>query len=365
VAEETLMLMRRVLDRYVTREFLRLFTGFVIAAPMLFILGDLTDNIDKYMEKGLTLQRIGLGYVYQFPLFMLYSFPIAALIATIFTVGNMTRHSEMAAAKAGGISFFRVLAPLPILGVLLTIAGVVLSEVVPIAEQARARVHGEKRGDRTARQDFVYRARDGAAYSIRYLEVEQGRIDGLNIHRQGDEVTNPTISIVADEATYDEKTGEWTLINGYERKLMGPGKETGKAFRELKAGLRETPKELLAEPLEPEEMRYKELGEFIETMQRSGVSPLDLQVERAQKIAIPVATLIIILFAAPLANKSQRSGPAYGMGVALGITVMYLMAFRLSAAAGATGALPTEVAAWLPNVVLLLLSGVMLTRVRT
>lgn len=359
------MLMRRVLDRYVTREFLRIFTMFVIAAPMLFVLGDLTDNIDKYMDKGLTLDRIGLGYVYQFPLFMLYSFPIAALIATIFTVGNMTRHSEMAAAKAGGISFFRVLAPLPILGVLLTVAGIALSEVVPIAEQARARVHGEKRGDRTARQDFVYRSRDGAAYAIRYLDVEQGRIDGLNIHRQGDEVKNPTVSIVADEATYDQKTGEWTLMTGYERKLMGPGKETGKPFKEMKAALRETPQELLAEPLEPEEMRYKELGDFIETMQRSGVEPLDLMVERAQKIAIPVATLIIILFAAPLANKSQRSGPAYGIGVALAITVMYLMAFRLSAAAGATGALPTEIAAWLPNVVLLVLSGVMLTRVRT
>ncbi|MGQ0563232.1 MAG: LptF/LptG family permease [Gemmatimonadota bacterium] len=357
--------MRRVLDRYVTREFLRLFTLFVIAAPMLFVLGDLTDNIDRYMDRGLTLDKIGLGYVYQFPLFMLYSFPIAALIATIFTVGNMTRHSEMAAAKAGGISFFRVLAPLPMLGILLTVAAIGLSEVVPVAEQARARVHGEKRGDRQARQDFVYRSRDGSAYAVRYLNVEAGRIDGLTIHRQGDEVENPTVSIIADEAVYDEKTGTWTLMNGYERRLMGPGKETGSAFAEKQAILRETPQQLLAEPLEPEEMRYQELGEFIETMQRSGIEPRDLMVERAQKIAIPVATLIIILFAAPLVNKSQRGGPAYGIGIALGITVMYLMAFRLSAAAGATGALPTTLAAWLPNAILLVASGALLTRVRT
>ena len=358
------MLMGRVLDRYVTREFLKLFILFVIAAPMLFILGDLTDNIDKYMDRGLPLSRVGMGYIYQFPLFMLYSFPIAALIATIFTVGNMTRHSEMAAAKAGGISFFRVLAPLPLLGILLTGAGIVLSEVVPIAEQARARVHGEKRGDRQARQDFVYRSREGSVYAIRYLDVENGRIDGLNIHRQGDETKNPTISIVADEATYNPKSG-WLLLNGYERRLMGPGKETGAQFVEKKVNMQETPEELLAEPKEPEEMRYKELGEFIETMQRSGVEPRDLMVERAQKFAIPVATLIIILFAAPLANKSQRGGPAYGIGIALLITVMYLMLFRLTAAAGATGAMNTNLAAWLPNLILLVAGAGLLTRVKT
>lgn len=358
------MLMQRVLDRYVTREFMRLFLLFVIAAPMLFMIGDLTDNIDKYMDRDLSMRNIGLGYIYQFPLFMLYSFPIAALIATIFTVGNMTRHSEMAAAKAGGISFFRVLAPLPILGVLLTFAGIGLSEVVPVAEQTRARLHGEKRGDRQARQDFVYRSREGSVYAVRYLDVENGRIDGLTIHRQGDEEQNPTISIVADAAAFDADSG-WTLTNGYERKLMGPGKETGGPFAALKIDLKETPEELLAEPKEPEEMRYKELGDFIETMQRSGVEPRDLMVERAQKIAIPVATLIIILFAAPLANKSQRSGPAYGIGVALLITVMYLMMFRLSAAAGATGAMPTQLAAWLPNGILLVASGWLLTRVRT
>jgi lipopolysaccharide export system permease protein len=358
------MLMRRVLDRYVTREFLRLFILFVIATPILFVLGDITDNIDSYMDRGLTFRHIGLGYIYQFPLFMLYSFPIAALIATVFTVGNMTRHSEMAAAKAGGISFFRVLAPLPILGIILTLVGIGMSEIVPLGEQARARIHGEKQGRRTARQDFVYRSREGSVYAIRYLDVENGRIDGLTVHKQGDEIENPTISIVADMALYDKDTG-WTLMNGYERRLMGPGKESGKAFDELRIALRDTPEELLAEPKDPEEMRYMELGEFIETMQRSGVEPRNLMVERAQKIAIPVATLIIILFAAPLANKSQRGGPAYGIGIALLITVLYLMMFRLSAAAGATGAVNTTVAAWLPNLLFLLAAGGLVTRVRT
>ena len=75
----------RVLDRHVTREFLRLFVLFAISAPILFVLGDVTDNIDTFMDRQLTTRQILLGYLYQMPEFIFYSFPIAALIATIFT----------------------------------------------------------------------------------------------------------------------------------------------------------------------------------------------------------------------------------------------------------------------------------------
>ncbi len=357
--------MFKVLDRYIVREFLRLFILFAISAPILFILGDITDNIDTFMDRQLSMQNILLGYVFQMPEFIFYSFPIAALIATIFTVSNMTRHSEMAAAKAGGVSFYRVLLPLPLLGILLTGLALFISELMPIAGARRAELHGEKQGRRQARTDFVYRAQGGAVYSIRLLDTERNRIDGLTVHRQGDEEKVPTISIIANEASYSPQTG-WTLNNGYYRFLFGAGKESTMRFDRLRQlRFRETPEQLLAVPKEPEEMRYEELGRFIDIMERSGAKPLKLMVEHAQKIAIPVATLIIILFAAPLANTASRGGPAYGIGISLGITVLYLMLFRLSAAAGATGSVNTTLAAWFPNALFLVAAGVLLTRVRT
>ncbi|NIQ57039.1 MAG: LptF/LptG family permease, partial [Gammaproteobacteria bacterium] len=65
------------------------------------------ENLDTYLDRNLGMARVALGYLYGLPLFVLWSVPIAALIATIFTVNGMTRHSEVAAAKAGGISFWR------------------------------------------------------------------------------------------------------------------------------------------------------------------------------------------------------------------------------------------------------------------
>ena len=356
----------RILDRYVAGEFMRLFILFVMAAPVLFILGDLTDQLDDYFRQGLTGRQIAIGYVYELPLFVLYSFPIAALIATIFTINNMTRNSEVAAAKAGGVSFHRITVPLFLLGIALTAGALGLSELVPIAKRARAELLGERPSHRTTRSDFVYRGRDGYVYTIQRLNREQGRLTGVSVERPGDEPETPSLHIVAQDALYEAESRSWTLRDGHARLLLGRGVESSFRFDELLTpAFRESPDRLLAVPKEPEEMGYRELGDFIEAIERSGGRAAELSVDRAQKIAIPVATLIIILFAAPLANQAPRGGAAYGVGISLGVTIFYLMLFKVAGAAGASGVMPPQLAAWLPNGLFAIAAAVLLARVRT
>ncbi len=357
--------MIRILDRYVTREFFRLFVLFSLAAPLLFVLGDWTDNLDTYTERGLSITQVALGYVYMLPQFVLFSFPIAALIATVFTVSGMTRHSEMTAAKAGGVSFWRMTLPLPLFGSVLAIAGLGLSELIPVTLRMRAEVMGERQDYRGSRNDFVYRAEDGTIYGIRRLDVDAKHIYGMTVEREGDGVERPTIHAFAKEAVWDSTAG-WTLRDGFYRVLAPDGAERTFAFQSYtRETFHERPAELLADPLDPDEMRYAEMGRFIRALQRSGGKPFDLMFQQAEKIVIPVATLIIVLFGAPLANSSARSGPAYGIGISLAITVFYLALFRVADALGTTGTIQPVLAAWLPNGLFLAGALVLLARVRT
>src|SRR5256885_12429150 len=57
--------------------------------------------------------------------------PAAVLFATTFTVGPMGRHSEITAAKAGGISFLRLIRPLLVLAGAAVVAGLVLGGTAP------------------------------------------------------------------------------------------------------------------------------------------------------------------------------------------------------------------------------------------
>jgi lipopolysaccharide export system permease protein len=357
----------RTLDRYVAREFLRLFALFALAAPILFVLGHWTDNLDSFSEKGLPLGGVALGYLFMLPQFILWSFPIASLIATVFTVSSMTRHSEMAAAKAGGISFHRVTLVLPLLGALLTLTGLVLTELVPLGIRRSAELHGEKSGFSAARTDFVYRGEDGSVYGVRRIDVASGRIYGITMENEGDGATRPSTHTYAREAAWDSLTGSWTIIDGQFR-IFAPGapERLLKFEKLIPTHLRETPEELLVDPKEPEEMRYAEMDRFIRALERSGGKPYQLMFSRAEKIAIPVATLIVILFGAPLlAGTSARSGPAYGIGVSLGITIVYLMMFRLANAFGAAGTIPPGFAAWIPNGFFTAGALVLMGRVRT
>jgi lipopolysaccharide export system permease protein len=353
-----------ILDRLVVREFARLFALFIVAAPFLFILGDITESLDRYLADGRTIREVALGYVYQLPLFVSWGLPVAALIATVFTVNNMARHSEVAAAKAGGISFFRLFAALPVLGVLLTVLGVGLVELVPVGTRLRAEVMGERVTGQLARSDFIYKDMDGRAFSIRRLDVPNRQIMGITMERPGVEPEVASVHAYAPLARYEEGVG-WTLHDGYLRLLAGPDNERAFRFGRMQPrGFDEPPERLLDEQKDPDMMRYAELGQLIQSLQRSGGNPLDLMVERAQKLAIPVAALIIILFGAPLATTAPRGGAAFGVGISLAVTIIYLMVFKVAGAAGNTGALPPQAAAWLPNVLFGFAALVLLTRVR-
>jgi lipopolysaccharide export system permease protein len=357
----------RTLDRYVAREFMRLFLLFSLAAPILFVLGHWTDNIDTYSEKAIPLRDVALGYLFMLPQFILWSFPIASLIATVFTVSAMTRHSEMAAAKAGGISFYRATLILPVMGLILAVTGIGLTEVVPPGIRRAAELHGEKTGYRRSRSDFVYRDDDGNVYGIRQIDVAAGRISSLTMEKEGDGVSTPTLHVFARDAVWDSTTHRWTLHDGQLRVFVPDRPEKYIKFDELiPTRLTETPEELLADPKDTEEMRYGEINRFIQSLERSGGKPFKAMFSRSEKIAIPVATLIVILFGAPLlSGATARSGPAYGIGVSLGITIVYLMMFRLAQAIGATGAIQPDLAAWIPNMIFAAGAVALNFRVRT
>jgi lipopolysaccharide export system permease protein len=94
----------RPLDRYVLGEFWKIFAVTALGFPILVIVIDLTDNLEKYLNKNLPRANIALSYLYWLPDSMFMILPAAVLFATVFSVGSFTRHSEVTAAKASGIS---------------------------------------------------------------------------------------------------------------------------------------------------------------------------------------------------------------------------------------------------------------------
>ena len=116
----------RPLDKYVLKEFLKILGATALGFPVLVIVIDVTEKVDKYLARNLGWTDIAKAYVYGVPETMFLVLPAAVLFATVFAIGGFTRHSEIAAAKASGISFHRFIAPIAIGAVFATGAGLLL-----------------------------------------------------------------------------------------------------------------------------------------------------------------------------------------------------------------------------------------------
>ena len=356
----------RPLDRYVFSEFWKIFVVTALGFPILVIVIDLTDNLEKYLSKDVPRANIALSYLYWLPDSMFMILPAAVLFATVFSVGNFTRHSEITAAKASGISFYRLILPILVGALFAATLDLGLGEVVPVTNAKRADLLGEARfrAD-SVRWNFAHAAEDGRVYKAGMLDRVKGEIRELQIERKGRGPDYPTYVITAREAAWQPRQG-WMLQTGAMHVVPDTIRDVAFTFaRMIDRKLTERPTDLMAKPRSPQEMRYTELTRFILALERSGGDANVLRVERALKIAIPVTCFIIALFGAPLATSTQRGGTAYGVGVSLATTVVFLMMIQLTKAVGGKGLIDPDLAAWIPNAVFAVLGLFLLTRVRT
>jgi lipopolysaccharide export system permease protein len=357
----------RILPGYVLRSWTVIFVLTAIGFPVVSILINMTDNLERLLDRGLKFPEILVSYIYALPENIFLVMPAAVLFATVFTVGNLGRHSELTAAKAGGVSFYRLTLPLYVAATVAAGLAYVVGELAPDSTSRQLELQKTKIArPRTARYNFVYRADQGWVYTIRSLDVQNRMLRQLVFERQGKGPDYPGLAVTADSATYDDSLRTWRLWSGTSRRMFGDSAQLTYRFQSarLKA-LAQEPVDLLAEPKAPEEMRYAELTRYIDALKRSGNDTSKIEVDRALKIALPATCLVIALFGAPLAITSPRQGTAIGIAISLGTTVTFLSLIQLSKAVGVSGVVNPVAAAWAPNVLFLSAGLWLMARVRT
>jgi lipopolysaccharide export system permease protein len=253
------------------------------------------------------------------------------------------------------------------LGALMATAGSLsLIELTPKSNAKRLALLEEKKfRPGNDRFNFAHASDQGRVYKVASLIAERTAIEGLEIERKGSGPDYPTYVVTADNGSWKADKG-WTFHRGSMHIVPDSVRSVNISFDSLyDRHFHEPPRELLAAPKSPQDMGYRDLTRFILALQRSGGDTNELRVERALKRAVPVTCFIIALFGAPLATSTQRGGAAYGIGVSLATTVVFLVLIQLTKAIGGKGLVPPDLAAWIPNIAFGIIGLVMLARVRT
>jgi lipopolysaccharide export LptBFGC system permease protein LptF len=182
---------------------------------------------------------------------------------------------------------------------------------------------------------------------------------------------------------YDLDTGRWRLARHtfVDRAQFSPGAGwTGGVGWEVVFGRSGIPswqpmvgKTLALEPPEyfetappdAELMTYTELQRHVRDLRSSGFNVVPLLVDLQRKIAFPLVTVVMTLLAVPFGVTTGRRGAMYGIGLALGLGMVYWLLMSTFAAIGAGGLLPPLLAAWAPNLLFAAGATYLLLTVRT
>ena len=114
------------LDRYLINQFWIILGISILGFLSIFMVVDLIENLDRFMDNKVPSPVVFRYYVYTLPYFISIGLPMAVLISTVFSLGSMVKRNEWTAMKASGISLYRIALPLVMCGVFLSGISVLL-----------------------------------------------------------------------------------------------------------------------------------------------------------------------------------------------------------------------------------------------
>ena len=340
-----------ILDRYISRIYLRTAAIAFAALLGLFYISTFIDRADKIFKGQASTAKVAVLLAYSTPQFIYYVIPIAALLSVLVTFGLLSRTSELSVMKACGISLYRIAAPLLLLamawsGILFGLEQQVMARANRRADALDAEIRG--RPPRTfnplTRRWLI--ARDGAIYHYSYFDPARLALDNLTIYRPATDAWQLASQTFAQHATWSD--GQWQAVNGWEQHFTGRGARW-QAVPQRSLTL-EPPDYFETEQPLAEMMTVRQLKNFIDELSASGFNIVPLSVELQKKIAFPFVTVVMTLLAVPFGMTTGKRGTLYGIGIGIVIALTYWTAVGAFAAVGKAGLLSPGLAGWAPNV---------------
>ncbi len=369
-----------VMDRYTLRAFGSVLLTVLVSIVAIYIIADLTQLIDEILKNHVSQDVVGQYYLYtSFQVFYDLA-PIVVLVTTLITFSLLSRTNEVTAAKALGMSLYRLSLPVVVAAVLISAFSTYLESVVlPVTNQRAQKLEDKIRANPVpqtySRPDRWLFGKGGFIYNFLTYDQATETLQRLQVfeldenHRLKSRLTAATARF--DRSLHGGKGG-WLFTDGWIRRF--DSSDTGSSLRDpeytrfagpVEVDCKETPEFFVSELRRPEQMGYGELKRYIAELEASGQPVPQLQVDLQKKIAFPVTSLVMALVALPFAFRLGRQGALYGIGLSIVLGMVFFGVLALFTALGGAAVLPPTIAVWAPSVVFATLAVYLFLGVRS
>lgn len=356
----------RILDRYILKKFLLPFVYCMVSFILLFIIGDLFENLDNFLEIDNWFPIMVKYYLLYIPSTFAYITAIAILLSLLYSLGDCQKNNEISAMRSAGISVYRITLPLLLFSLFCSGAVFYINENIVLSSLQES--EGLKKRQTAGGVEFKEILSDVTYYNPLsnrnfYFETFNPRDNsgtGVTIYelKPGG---NPFKRISAAAGAWlDER---WWLFDGSIYTFPAGYPPSKRSITKQVFDFETRPRDLVGSKRELSYLSYRELKESIE--RKKGFPPNALRpslVELHQKVALPLACLVMGLLGVSFGLKIGRGGMLAGVGISLGLGFFYYIIYSMTGALGKQGLIQPWLAAWTANIIFGLLGGFMLFR---
>ncbi len=353
-----------LIDRYLLASFLRTLFWAILAFVAIFLLVDLFDHLDNFLDDNARVLAVVRYYVFKLPLIIDLCLPVGMLLASLFTLGSLSKNNEYAALLSSGVSLARAGRSLLVLGLLVSVGALAFREyVVPYSNQKnedilKYEIEGKIRQDLRSKRNFTYIGRNGEVYVIAAFRPRPPTLSGFSMEVFADSVMVRRID--AQRARWDGH--KWVAEDGTIRVFEGD-REIVTPFAEYRIEeSEETPADFSRREIDPENMNYFELERFADWVSRNGGNPIPYRATMANKLAFPLVNLLMVVLGLSLGAGRSKTTLWAGFGLTMGLASAYWILMDFGLSLGKTGALPIWFSAWAPNILYGILGAVLFYR---
>lgn len=349
--------MKKTTYLYISKEILSIFLIGLMIFTSVLLMDKILKLIELIVNRGGSITNILMLLFFISPSFLIFTIPMAVLLATLLTFGRLSVDSEIIAFKASGMSLYQLFLPISIfsIGAYLLTSFLVFYGLPWGNRGFKATLYliAQSKANIEIKEQVFNDVFDGLVVYVDKVPIQGKRMEGILIcderdkdklntifAREGFFVNDPKSQEIilrlcnGDIHRFEPRTNIYQKVqfDNYDLKL-----ELAKAFIALGKKLKE------------HEMSIGEIKEKIESIKRKGEDPTSQEVELHKRYALPFACIIFSLIGVPLGAQPHRSGKSYGFIFSILILLAYYISMAAFEILAVRKTIPTFLAGWASN----------------
>jgi len=352
----------KILDGYLLRKMLGTVVFAITLLMTIVIVFDMSENIQRFISHNIPAKEVITGYYFNFiPYFINLFIPLFTFISVIWFTSKLSSNNEIISIFDNGISFNRMLVPYVTGAVIIMFFSLILANfIVPTTNKKL--------------NDFKYQYFGRRAISTTYLHIKNSKNSyiflerwdkteaiGYNFTYEVFDSNALRYKISAQTIDYNEDTKKWSLHH-YTKRIITPDNEE-QIFRGdvFDTSFNITPINFFQDISVSETMSYRELRQFIREEKLRGSSLLaSYQIEQHKRLANPLGILIMTLLGVSVSCRKTTRGVGVHIFIGMGLAFSFIFLQQVSTVFSVSGGLPPILGTWIPNIIFLIITVIML-----